>query len=392
MGAAESSQIIDIANSVYSEYITNILNQNTNNSTFNFGASQQINLIIGPEGRMECDGGGATGLINQSITGDITVVNEITQDTTTQIATLLDSQSETGIQQYQELMTELGGLLGTYMNTENQTEITNAIHNIVQQNITQTTLNEIVQRFQIDQSANVTILGVVSGECSINQNMMINIYSTAIIRNIVNNVIENVTETETTTDVEQSQTITVKGLSDLVSSIGDAVSGLLTAAIIPLVIVGIIVLAIGLGGAGIGGTFGKIMIGLMVFIVVGFGIYMAVAASQKLWPFGDNPPDDVQKEGCVEEWQAIQKLLDRLEKKEISLYEDDALLEYLSLPENTQDIPIMRKYILCMKLNQKNPDTYQTLLDNLDELQKAVSASAPAASFINKQAMRGMLW
>lgn len=355
---ANTSQLTKIANSILNESVTNILQRNEANSTFSIQAGQSANLVI-KNSTVNCTDNPSTPLIQQTMTGEITIATSITQQSTSDIKTLFDNASDSNSEQFQKVLSETLGGIGT--TTEQNTDISNAIKNVIKTNVTQENLTSIVQNFSFNQAGNVEIINTqYTGPCSFNQNLALHLQASSIIGNVVSAIANNQTVNEVVSKVTQKQEVELKGLADIVRSVGDAVSSVfasLTAPMIIAIIAGAILLFMGFPigvGSLSGGTTkdkdGKEVhksgwkAGLLTFLfllLLTAGI-IGILYWKKKWPFSETLayPPDVVAQKCESEYDAVKPVKAKYNEASTQTEVDKILMENKGALE---------AYDLCMK-------------------------------------------
>lgn len=309
MGNTKSHQMIDAASKIFNKDITNVLQKNVNNTFTNILAPQSAKLIN--KGTMICPPGAP--LINQKIHGKFIVINDITADTANDIKILLKDKVRNDLSQIQKIVSEAGGNWGSNIDSKNSVDLSTELENIIEKNITHETLNEIVNQFSISQDGVVKNLGTISGSCTINQDMALDYTSSNIIASVIKNAYESEVIKEIENKIKQEQVVDIKGLSDIITAVGESVSGVMQAAMGPLVIIGILGFLFLIGGGKLtfrsGGSASKLLGILLILIVFGVIAYLVYAKSAYKWPF---EPPGVREKGCLAEFNTAKKIMDEL--------------------------------------------------------------------------------
>ena len=238
MGQKKSKQISETTNNMLNKNITNILNKTTNKTSNSFNAGQSVRLIATNGSTVRC--GGDLNLKNLSGPITVSLVNSISNKTATELKTLLKNNAQNVVEQNEKAMAEMGGLIGTNMTSEQKTKVATTISNIIETNVTNETLNEAVNAFSFTQDGEIALSDGstldVSGDCNVtNESAGIEFQAENIIGNVIKTVAESDAFTEVINETKQSQELEVKGLSDLVGSLGDAISGMISASTGPII-------------------------------------------------------------------------------------------------------------------------------------------------------------
>lgn len=328
MGAEQSTEsATKIVNQIMNESVTNVLQKNKNNITTDIKAGQTARFLV--EGSdIECTNGVA--LINQEMKGSMTIASNISQETTTELKTLLENAASSNSDQMNKMMTEfLGGM--SKMDAKTKSDIENKIKSVITTNITVDNVNEILNRISAQQNGDVVIKNSkFRGVCTINQNMALSIQANNILGNIVKTVMDNKAVSGIINEVKQKNEIEAKGLADVVDKLGQAVAnvtkavgGVVQAASMPLTvgIVAVVVLVLGTGGVGFlkfagGGATGKVdsagnpifapaktglkIVGIILLVLVLCAlIYTGLAFAFKWAPFYEKQDPPKYPEGII---------------------------------------------------------------------------------------------
>ena len=166
---------------------------------------------------------------------------------------LLQNQVDSIIKQQEKTITEMGGMIGNMMSSEQKNMISNSIKNIIETNVTTSTLNDMLNSFSFDQEVGIIADGgsvFVEGDCNVTNSIQgIEFQSQSIIGNVVRTVISNESFNKAVNDLQQSQESEIKGLSDIVDSVGEALTSVISASTGPMIaffVVGGIVAIVGI--------------------------------------------------------------------------------------------------------------------------------------------------
>lgn len=361
MGNVES--VTNITNNVLNKSVTNILQRNSVNVSTNIRTGQSVTYRI-IESTVNCTDVG--GLITQKITANINLVDQVTLETTNELTTLFKQAADSQSSQFQKVTQELGGGIG--LSEAQKQTITTNIQNIIETTVTQENLTNIVRSVALDQDGNVLIQkSVYTGPCAVAQDLVLSLQASAIIGALVANITKNEAISDIVTKAKQEQIAELKGLSDVIKSVGDAVSKVITAAMSPLliaaVVVGVLVLVPMMGGF-IGskpevkakdGTViqegrstlkvaGIVFIVTLILSVIIVVVVLRVQYSRKKWPFEEiKYPDDVMAKNCTAQYDKMAPI-----KKQIDAQTSDEERNKILL----QNKDTINEYGKCMGLNR----------------------------------------
>lgn len=345
MGNVES--LSKITNSVMNESVTNILQRNSVNISTNIQSGQTAKFnVVGSN--VECTDNQP--LITQTLSANISMVDQVTSQTSNELKTLFQQAADSTSDQFQKVIQELGGGIG--IEQSQQQNISNNIKNVIDTTVTQENLTDVARTVSVTQDGNVNIVGSnYRGPCAVSQNLALSMQASAIIGMLMKNVAENQAITDIINTASQKQTAELKGLSDIVASIGDAVAKIAISSMAPIIAlaVGALIVLPVLGG-GFGGkkevksADGKVQVPgtrLRTALIVFFVIFMLLAiiavimVITKSIPTKNEPPPDVVKKNCVTEYNRAVKVKTEItnattqdEKNKIMLEEKETLNKY----------------------------------------------------------------
>lgn len=341
MGQATSTQVTDIANNILNESVTNILNKSA--TTVNTTATniQGASFKVGKDGDVTCTDTGGGGLINQKLVGTFKFVTEVTDSSAQELKNEFQSSMNSSSEQFQKIMTELGGILGTSIDTDSQTLISNEIQNVIETNVTNEKLTEIMNTLKITQSGDVEFNGKYTGPCAINQDLLVEMQAGTIVSNLAETVASNAVVNDIVTKTVQKQEVELKGLSNIIESIGDAISQVAMASILPLLIIGGIVLLLSMGLVIPSSTR---IVGLMLFflLIIAGGVLTFLFFSE-MAPFEPEevPPEEVIENDCEVEYEEANAIKKKYEKETDKEKKKQILLK----PENKKKL---EAFNVCM--------------------------------------------
>lgn len=212
MGGVDSKQVTDVAQSVMSEKISNILQENETNSTITISADQDCNVSFGAGSIVQCTDPPGTPVCDQTTDMEVTIINEITQKTTNNIKTLLEQESNVDSEMTQEILAELGG---PKVDTEQMNNIMSNVKTSIEDNITQMNLQNMASNISLNQNGQLSIgRGVIyTGPCTIKQDISATIISQSISGSIMSNTAVSDAIQKATTETSSTQDVTSAGPS-----------------------------------------------------------------------------------------------------------------------------------------------------------------------------------
>ena len=330
--------------------LTNILQRNEINVSTDIRSGQTARYEI-INSTVQCtDSGG--GLINQQIASNIQIVDKVTAESAAEIKNLLKQAANTNSEQFQKIVQELGGGLG--MVTTQQQDLSTTATNIIETAITQESLTNMARSVSLTQDGNVRISGsTYEGPCALSQDLVLSLQASSIINSVMATIANNETITDIVTKSTQRQEVEMKGLADVVRSIGDAVSKVISSTMLPLIVAGALVVLLTLIGGAFGGkpetrnTEGKVLskgssgfkvaviVLLVMVLVVGavFGVLFALGK----WPI--RYPSDVVAKKCTSQYDKMVPVTKEMEKATTDEQRNQVVV-------NNQDT--IREYQKCM--------------------------------------------
>lgn len=334
MGSSKSKQVNSVLNREAVNVTTDIINRNQTRASASGVALQEQNITIRAD-EILCNLS-----VGQEQTQKVTTVTQFTNETTNELKAVLETTMNASLEQLQELNSELGGGWGSFVNQDMRNKVQSEIDKQINTSVTTENINEVITNFQAEQGQTVVIevgtLGTPGEPCTISQNQYQEIIAEQVVGNVVKNVMDSSTVSEITTEIQQKQEVKQKGLAQLVTSIGDAVSSVISAATLPFLIgVAGVILFILLGGGlmtggggggderepmiGPQGQFmgmrpssrgsgtGRVVVGIVLVIVA----LTALALIIVYWPSEEeriDPPEEVSEKECVDQWKAAQQV------------------------------------------------------------------------------------
>ncbi len=324
-----TSNTIDVANNVFSSQVANILQRNTNNIVTNVTADQKASFVV-KNSDVNCTD--SIPLISQSMTGSVVIASNISQSTTADIKTLIQSTLSSSSEQSQKAVNELFGGIG--INTQQSTNLQNAVQTVIENNVTQDTLNNAVNQVSFNQDGNIVIeSSTYTGPCATDQNMVLNIQAQNVIGSIVSTVMENTQVTDIINEVKQAQDVENKGLSDVIKSVGESIAKVIDAAgkiitspgIIALGIIAVVLFFLSVGVPAVSGftytdennqkrTKSWVIV-LMVFFIV--TLTACIVTIIVLYNQGKNRkyPDDVVTKKCETQYDEVKPVYEKWAKE-----------------------------------------------------------------------------
>lgn len=237
-GCSGPSVSTSLLNSDFISSVTSILSQDSNTTTVGASATQSIIISIGPSGRWLCAGGLS---INQTLSANVKFLTNLTSQTQASVMNLFTQAINNSITQ-QNAITE--GWLSNLPQGSSVTDVKNILTNAVNSSLSLSNINNIVQQYNFQQNIVLNINGIVTSQsdCSISQDMVLDLISQDIINSVITAAASNQTFNQLTTASAQQQTITATGpLQDLTGLVTGAISagGIIVAIIIVAIIAGL---------------------------------------------------------------------------------------------------------------------------------------------------------
>lgn len=281
MGQTISSQQLTSAIDAVQKSISSTLNQVDTNISNIMQVSQNINVTVGPNGKMSCKGGF---VIDQEIASNMKVVTDINTEMTTNIKQQLQSEISNSASQLMKVVQGWLAGIGQSVQTNIGMQLMTRLSQIIANQTSQQTMNRINNQVLLVQNQNIVINGVLESdaECKFNQNIFCEMVANAIAKNIVTASVQDSILSSISNQASQTTDITQKGLDDLIS----ALMGPLVIVLI-IIIIGVTVL----GKEGVKGATNPKFLGLLAAIIV---IFMIAAFFFKWWPF----PKPAKHWGC----------------------------------------------------------------------------------------------
>lgn len=277
MGASSTKLVQDIVNESTNESINNLFQRDqTNQSLVSENVIRQLIRTQDITSKGECQGIDiGTANIDSKLTYVANVTSSMAADIKSSLATTISSK----LRQSQKIMKEMGANWGSVDNQEQDLHLRNIVTNIVENNITQETLNDQIADFvnTITQDIKVGDIVCESGKITVGAaNITLEAQVDFMAKNITNQIMNNNLTQSILNDVKQEQTVEQKGLAGLVSAF---LKGLLPLAIIAV--------AVFIGFALLGGQVTKSLLNWKLWLVVAllFGTYLLVAYLTHFWPF-----------------------------------------------------------------------------------------------------------
>lgn len=289
MGATASKVINKSLTDIYRERISTILSENTVTASTLVRNDQQIKLNI------ECGGDGAlcgTLNIDQKILANIRIVNSITQEQASQIASLIESDVSNKNSQTMQMVFGFMSSVGEYKSQELTNEFVARVKSIVRENITSTNLTRIMNNTVSTQGVEISLKSagncrLAEKGCEINQEIAVDFASQNIINQLVSVVSEDTVITRIVNDNSQEFEIDARGLDNLAKA--------MTGIAIVIGIVAVIVVGIGIKSSPVGMVASVtknpgLLVGTGVIVIVVLAVvgYFSFAYFKSLWPFSGN--------------------------------------------------------------------------------------------------------
>lgn len=215
-GGAETRN--NVENDILHKNVMNALQENSTKVTNSVIASQRIKIKAG---RINCK----TFKVANVMKGHLRFVSAVTQKLTTDIKAAFDTAINQGIEAESKDKREL---LSSPSNTATINDIKNKLHNIVERSITNRSLAEIVNKFNLEQIVDIEV-GVIEGadQCDVKQTMLLDIMATNIIEQVSGVAANDQSLASLITKAKAAGFFESKGLNSIV----DSVVGFFTSAI-----------------------------------------------------------------------------------------------------------------------------------------------------------------
>lgn len=382
MGKSQSKQVNDIFQKEAIRVTTNVISKNQTKAATSGKAIQDMKVKIVAD-EILCNLN-----IDQTQEQTVNTIVQFTNETTNDLRSQLTTAMQNTFDQLQNLESELGGGWGSSVNQEIQNKIHTEIEKSITNTITTENINETISKFDAEQGMEVIIevgkWGEEGKECGITQQQFQEIVAEQIIGNTVQTILDSTAATELQSDIQQKQEIKQKGLAQVVTSIGDAVSNVISAATGPfLILIGgaILFLLLG-GGALVGGeseptivpnpmnpsqpllrpgrkSVGRKVAGIILLLAAITGLVLAIV----FWPSEEErqeAPKEVQDMGCETEWKAAKDVQD-----EVGPIVDEPTEEQGEVLIENKDV--ICAYSSCMDLeNEACTESFTYLYDRIE--------------------------
>ena len=347
MGGTTSTQLTEITNNLLNQSVTNVLNSSSNLLTYHIDAGISAKFIL-ERSTVNCTGD-ANSLFTIVQDADVKILNEIDSTTFTDLKTLLTSAADASSTSFQDILREMGGGLES-MTTEQKTDLSNNIQNIIETNITETSVNEILQTFTFKVDAGVKFTdSTYTGPCNFNITQTVNIQSAAILSKLSESIASNESVAEAVASAESAQKIRIEGLAGVIESIGEAIANVFSAATLPIIIaIAVVAIAVPMLGGAFGGK--KTAGILFVVVLVLIGVFLLYSFFTKTSLFEEKPPQSVIDNGCESEWKETVEIDKQYDAATTPEEEEQILLDN----EST-----INAYKTCMKIEDYSWESYR---------------------------------
>jgi len=250
MGQSSStyqSQLLTELNQAVFSQLTNIQNNSANTCKTN----QNLNVTIGPNGRIAC-----TGTIN-FVQNNQTVCSNtatFTNTTTTQLTTALNNAIQQMATSNQSATQ--GFLTASLSQTSSASNTVSYIQNLISTNISNIVTNSCINSATVDQNNQLVINGVITDCTTFNasQNSSLNVVSQCVASNIFSILAQNSLVQQAAQTASASQTVVQMGPIDAIGNalknLFSGTSGIIIAVIIVVVILVVIGYYVKKGGGG----------------------------------------------------------------------------------------------------------------------------------------------
>ena len=292
MGGGSSKEINKTYTDIYREKVTSVLSQNSTAISNVLSTSQLLKLKVKCAGNItwQCP-------VTQSMYGDMKVITQVTQDNINELVSLFTADIENSNSQSMKQLVGFLGNLGDFSSVEVLNETTTRIKDIINSKVTLENLSTIVNSAKLDQEMEITI-GNKDGDCSFfgpgckfNQDLSIHFAADTVVKSIIDSVINDTTIQRIINDNKQVVDIKKKGLEDVISAIGQ----ILTGALATFAVAGIAVLYLNKSIiptqtlTEVAKTNPKTAVAAVIFLVLLAisTLYMIGAYIFKFWPFNE---------------------------------------------------------------------------------------------------------
>lgn len=304
MGNSLTKEQLDLLNTTMSSIIGSTLNSNTNVNSAATSNTQNIEIDIGPTGKVNCrkaDGSGSF-RIGQKISVNENITADFSNDTSTEIKNSITADLNNDSSQIMKVTREMLSSIGASNDDETLMNIKNIIENNVNNYVNTSNLNKAANSIINVQNNKLVIEGVLEGDsCDIFQETGVEFVQKTVAKNIINNILNS----------SELATLVSKTQQDITKKEGGLAQALAAAALLA-VAVGIMYYLKASGEAKlpagvINSTSHKISSALKSIAILGvaIGIYLLAAKLRQFWPFEVKPQywgcsKDSSDEGCKE--------------------------------------------------------------------------------------------
>lgn len=209
--------------------VSNLLQTSSNATHTSVVLKQDVEVILGAGGRIDCKQGFS---IKQKISGEVTVSTDVKTDFASEVATSLQQQMQNTVDQ---MNSAEQGALASAIGASSTSDVKAHMDQLISNSATQATTTDIANSFDYDQSVRLEVYGWLSSEreCTINQDIIVNIVAS----NIVSAISRSLATNQSVQDMANALTNVQKTkATGIFQDIFAGLAGLLGAFLLPLII------------------------------------------------------------------------------------------------------------------------------------------------------------
>jgi hypothetical protein len=234
MGSNQSNLSLEVVNKTLNKDVTNIITDNTTNAKNILTLDNTV--TIQNSGTYNCPQGGT---ITQKNAGTMKVVTKVSNQATDNLKSFLTTSITTKAGISNKLIQGFLSGIGQVNNNNLDMSIRSQIKNIIEKNITTNNLNNILNQLSALNKSTIQNTGYIAGVgCDILQENTASLQAENIISSLYNSIISDSTLNQITTDATVSNSVTQKGLDDLISSLTGPLAIIVIGVLIALAVTG----------------------------------------------------------------------------------------------------------------------------------------------------------
>lgn len=218
MGGNTSSLSQYVENSSLTTRMTNIMTSTSNTSTNVVTLANNLTFTVGGP----LCGGQPTNVhcgsfrVNQSNNAKVQIVTEINSETSIALKNLISNDLQAKSSQTNKLIQGFLAGIGQFNNQRLSNTIINRIQTIINTNITQTTVNQILNKLSLTNNNTVTLCGeVTSDDCSQIQTNIADFAARNILKSLTNVIANDTVLNRAVADATQSNSVEQKGIDSI---------------------------------------------------------------------------------------------------------------------------------------------------------------------------------